>query len=101
MKGFNGISLYQSCGLDNCECKVFNLVCLVRNGPELDIFTLESFDFDASIACSSDKCLCNTSEDGWPYASRVATANGLPLPSPVFADLPSYPELELASEFDL
>ena len=62
----------------------------------MDVITLESKDFEESRECPSTECTCNTSVD-WPAATYVATADGSLLSQPVFADVPTYPELELAA----
>ena len=100
MRGFGGLSLYQSCGQDLCDCKAFDLMCLRRSGPELDVITLESKYFEQSRECPSTECICNTSVD-WPAATYVATTDGSLLSEPALADVPTYPELELAAKFDM
>ena len=100
LRGYGDASLYESCGVDICACQVFELVCLRRSGPELDVFTLESFDFVKATECPASECICNTSAS-WPDATYVATADGSLLPAPVFADVPTYPDLELAANTDL
>ena len=99
LRGYGDVSLYESCGVDICACQVFELVCLERGGPELDVLTLASFDFVKSTECPTSECICNTSAS-WPEATYVATADGSLLPAPVFTDVPAFPDLELAANTD-
>ena len=95
--GFGDIKTYENCGVDLCDCKVFDLLCLRKNGPELDIFTLESLDYAEAAECPSTECLCNH-EAGWD--AYQATADAPNFSKTVMADVPSYPELELAATVD-
>ena len=96
--GFGDIKTYENCGVDLCDCKVFDLICLRKNGPDLDIFTLESLDYAQATECPTTECLCNH-EAGWDQYI-IASVDAPTLAKTVMADVPSYPELELAATFD-
>ena len=82
--------MYEGCG-DVCDCSIMELLCLVRNA-ETGEFTFESVSYEYASSCSFTECLCNII-DGWSDATRPATGNNEPLPSPLLIPLPHYGDL--------
>ena len=56
-------------------------------------------DFETAEECPTSECICNTSAS-WLDATQVATGGASLFSNPVYIDVPSFLELELAANFD-
>lgn len=56
-------------------------------------------DFETAGECPTSECICNTSAS-WLDATQAVTDGDSLFSSPVYIDVPSYLELELAANFD-
>ena len=85
-KNFNG---YKSCAL-NCECSVYEHMCLERHDDFN--FTLQHRSYAAAASCRPPNCLCN-SDPRWVEQSYVILKRIKALSEPIRIKLPTYQEL--------
>ena len=74
-KTFGGLEEYRECLL-NCQCFVFELMCLEKNTDGSAGYTMTSRNRDYARSC--ENCYCNDNELSWAKAIRVAAVLDTP-----------------------
>ena len=91
---FGDITWYEQCD-GQCDCSIFNLICLKRSSD--GVFTIHSESFEYSDTCAASECICNTSAD-WETISARITDDKVALPSRVDLAIPDYSVLLASSQ---